>query len=408
MKCAQSSSKRSALGRNLIQLLSRPAVAAALLVLALSYMALILLGLESRVGQWDFSFFYVWSLAIRRGLDPYTATLPELAARLHLSAGDLQLVFRDPSAHRWWHYGYNYYSPAFLLLFEPFTLMRPASAYWTWIGLNAVLLVIALVVLLRDLPWAYAVSMAALGVFYHPIKLHFFWAQLQIVILVLLACTLRSLKSRRDVAAGGSVAAAALIKVFPVLLVGYLAVARRWKALLWLGLFLVLGGLLTVGICGQELCFSFLNWVWNAAREQRATNYFPHSWILSSAILASVAVVTWLDKNHASFGLWITAMILLTPSPATINYLPLLLIPYSQLARAGYAGRAPLSATVLGIASYLCGAVLPVILPRAVHSPESALHLTNAAYAASLGLVFLASACLAALGGENTACAADS
>ena len=52
--------------------------------------------------------------------------------------------------------------------------MRPASAYWTWIGLNVVLLAIALVVLLRELPWAYAVSMAVLGLFYHPIKVHFF------------------------------------------------------------------------------------------------------------------------------------------------------------------------------------------------------------------------------------------
>ena len=52
--------------------------------------------------------------------------------------------------------------------------MRPAGAYWTWIGLNVVLLAIALVVLLRELPWAYAVSMAVLGLFYHPIKVHFF------------------------------------------------------------------------------------------------------------------------------------------------------------------------------------------------------------------------------------------
>ena len=119
-------------------------------------------------------------------------------------------------------------------------------------------------------------------------------------------------------------------------------------------------------------------------------------------------MVTWLDKNHASFGLWIAVTILLTPSPATLDYLPLLLIPYSQLASAGYAGRAPQSAIVLGIASYLCGAGLPLILPRAVHSPESALRLMTAAYAASLGLAFLASACLAVLGGEGTACAADS
>lgn len=407
MKCPQSTSKRSTLGRNLVQLLSRPAVAVTLLVLALIYMALMLVGLEGRVGQWDFSFFYVWSLAVRRGVDPYATTLPDLAARLHLSAGDLQLGGRNPSAHGWWNYGRNYYPPTFLLLFEPFTLMRPTGAYWTWIGLNVVLLAIALLVLLRELPWAYAVSMAAFGLFYHPIKVHFFFAQLQIVILVLLACSLRSLKFRRDAAAGASVAAATLIKLFPVLLVGYLAAARRWKALFWLGLFLALGGLVTFSISGH-IFWGFLRWAWNAALEQRPSAYFTHSWALSGAILASAAVLTWLDKNHASFGFWIAAAILVTPSPSTLLYLPLLLIPYSQLASAGFAGQAPVSATVLGIASYLCGTILPVILPRAVHSPESALRLTTVAYAASLGLAFLASACLAVLGGESTAYAADS
>lgn len=240
MKCPQSRSERSVLGRNLVQLLSRPAVAAALLVLALSYMAFVLVKLKSRVGQWDFSFYYVWSLAVRRGLDPYSARLPSLAATLHLSASDLQLRQRNPSVQGCGPYQFTVYPPTFLLLFEPFTLLRPASAYWTWIGLNVVLLGIALVVLLSELPWAYAVSMAALGLFYHPIEFHFFVANCQIVILVLLACTLRSLKFRREAAAGASVAAATLIKLFPVLLVGYLAVARRWKALLWLGLFLAL------------------------------------------------------------------------------------------------------------------------------------------------------------------------
>ena len=266
-------------------------------------------------------------------------------------------------------YGPNRDPPLFLLLFEPLTLMRPASAYWTWVGLNVAFLGIALVVLLQELPWSYAVSMAALGLFCHPIKTHFWWAQITIVILVLLACTLRSLKFRREAAAGATVAAAALIKLFPVLLVGYLAVARRWKALSWLGLFLALGGLVTFSISGQEFFFSYLSWVWNAVLEQRPNGLFPHSRPLSCTILAFAAAVAWLDKNGASFGLWIAATIILTPSLATIIYLPLLRIPYSQLASAAYAGRAPLSATVLGIASYLCGTVLSVILPRAVLSP---------------------------------------
>ena len=48
MQNGNSSSDRSAFGRNLIHLLSRPAVAATLLVLALSYMAFMLVGLKSR------------------------------------------------------------------------------------------------------------------------------------------------------------------------------------------------------------------------------------------------------------------------------------------------------------------------------------------------------------------------
>ncbi len=420
MRGPQSTPKRSVLGRNLVQLLSRPAVAATLLVLALTYMAYVLVGLESRVGQWDFSFYYVWSLAARRGLDPYSVRLAQLAATLHLSAGDLQLGPRNPPGHGCESYGgligpygwYNRQSPTFLLLFEPFTLMRPASAYWAWIGLNVALLGIALVMLLSELPWAYAVSMAALALFYHPIRVHFFVAQLQIVILLLLACTLRSLKFRREAITGASVAMATLIKLFPVLLAGYLTVARRWKALSWLGVFLALGSLLTLSISGQQLFFGFLGWAWNASRAPRPDVYFTHARSLSGAILASAAVVTWLDKNHASFGLCIAAIILVMPPVAcglgVVDYMPLLLIPYSQLASAGYTGRAPLTATVLGIASYLCGTVAPVILIRVERSADSAIPLTMAAYGASLWLAFLAAACLAALGGERTACVADS
>jgi len=226
---------------------------------ALAHVASILAGLPGRTRELDFSHYYVSAWALRQGYNPYSTDFAPIAGKFNLHLGH-----NNPKLEKLFHLGaitQGCYPPTFLLCFEPLTLLRPATAYWVWIGITIAALAAALFLLLgppSGLKAKTALAALALALIFWPLGVHFYWAQSQILILLLLVGMARLMKRGHAAWAGLSLAAAVLLRGFPIFIIGYLAVRRRWRELLYTASALAAGGLLTLVLVGIHSSFDFV------------------------------------------------------------------------------------------------------------------------------------------------------
>lgn len=172
------------------------------------HVAILIHQAAARQTQWDFSHYYVSALAMREGLNPYLTDLRPLGARLGLEG-----INRSN------------YPPAFILSFEPLTLLTPHTAWLTWLILNLAALATTIVWLLepwRDLGKRRILVIAALALLYPPVSTSIFYSQTQILLLLMLVIVMRELASGCDVAAGLVLGFTGLLKIFPLIMAGYL------------------------------------------------------------------------------------------------------------------------------------------------------------------------------------------
>jgi len=177
----------------------------------------------------DFKAYYLPGLQLLRGMNPYLATYP---------AGTP--IVAD--------------TPAWLMCFQPLAALTPYTAYWTWFWINVSALMLSIWLLIResDIRGPEAVSVAALLWMYPPLATNFWFAQSEVFLLLPLVLMLVALRRNHDRLAGLSLAAATLLRAYPLGLVGYLLVLRRWKALGWTGVGLLIGGVVTILLVGWE------------------------------------------------------------------------------------------------------------------------------------------------------------
>ena len=350
-----------------------------LLALGLVYGLVFLRDLPARANQIDFSHYYVSALAMRQGIDPYTTDLKPLASSLRLDIAEMN---------------HGTYPPTFILCFEPLTLLSPLSAYWLWIALNVGFFATVLYLLLDGLPGdtELRLALAGLAIFYTPITDNFFYAQTQILILLLLVLFVRWLRSGRHVLAGFVLAFAGLLKVFPLILIGYLVLRRQSKALVYTGLGLILGGVVTFAFVGIRRSLHFLevlpfltspNWLarftnlnlsamvshllWFGSTDPRLEVARRVTVVIAElAILALTARATLRspklsdDSDDHVIALWIVTATLLSPT-VWMHYLVLLLIPFAVLVRQRLRGDASRRAAWLGVGSYVIAELLMAI-----------------------------------------------
>ncbi len=351
----------------------------------------------------DFSCYYSWARAARENLNPYTADLEPTAARFHLNMEGME--------------GADY-PPTFILLFEPLASLSPKSAYWIWTGVNVAALAAVLLMLLggdSGLDLRLRLILAALAIFYYPIRINFHWAQPQPLLLLMLLLAGRWLGRGEEAAAGGMLALAGLIKIFPLFMAGYLVAGRRWRALLFTGVGLALGAAVTMAIIGLPITLASGARLANVANGQwlvthhkadseelvsfgnfvsrllfQVTGAHPGSalgrgrgliGVLAALALMFVTVRATLtrpagrNRDERAFALWIATTVLVAPT-AWIHYMVLLLVPLAELALAANRGEASRRALWMGGASYALAQVAPgafavfkVILPAAVAGP---------------------------------------
>jgi len=350
-----------------------------LLAVALIYAFELFRDFSALSTQIDFSHYYASALAMREGIDPYTTDLTPIAASLGLDLAEMKLAT---------------YPPTFVLCFEPLTLLPPVPAHWVWAGMNVVFLAIALYLLLDGLPadTDLRLALAGLAILYAPVTDNFFYAQTQILILLLLVLFMRWMKSGRYALAGSALALAVLLKVFPAVLVCYLVLRRKERAIAYTGLGVVLGGVVTLVLVGvarslhflQVLPFlissDFLGRPENVALAAMVTHLFRAVsqaarlelarrvavLIADLGLLALTAHATLKSSKLSDGGdehviaLWVVATVLLSPT-AWMHYLVLFLLPFAVFVRLHLRGEAPPVAAGLELASYSIVELLMVV-----------------------------------------------
>jgi hypothetical protein len=311
--------------------------------------------LPARAARWDFSIYYMSATLMREGLVPYTTQFGPIGKQLGLEAGDIHHA-TDP--------------PTFLLLMEPFTLMPERTAFYLWAGLNAALFAAALALLLDGaavLRGRSALALIALAVLYPPVYFHFILGQSKIPILFLLAAMIRLMDRHWEWAAGLCLAFAGLIRIFPLLLLLYLALQRRWRMLVWTLAGLAGGGLLTLALVGERNLVSFRDgmafltgnhWIGMSGNIALGSAISRLFWLIAGTdrgagadlirrIIAVAAELALLfatiratvrfepgdDPDWRALSMWIAASVLLSPT-AWIHYMVLFLIPFAQIAAA--------------------------------------------------------------------------
>lgn len=394
--------------------LTQPGILALLWIGVVMHCAVIFMQAHSRIAQWDFSHYYVEAYAIRIGLNPYAVDLRPLGAQLHLEG-----IARGS------------YSPFFLLCFEPLTLLSPPAAWWIWFILNVAALAIALAIIFGQAPAlarARKGATLAFALLYPPLGVHFFYAQSQLIILLLLAVMMRALRNKHDGVAGLALAVAGMLKVFPLIMVGYLIVCRRWRALVWTFVSLAALMMVTIAIVGASRTLAFASaaeFITNAHFILRPANIAvgsfaarlfwyavnpvaamvtPERIIVAGAeilMLATTIIVTRPlaragDSDWRALSLWVIATVELAPT-AWIHYLVLLFIPFIFItvdACNGTGDSRPIELVVLSYALISAGMLIAPMLrlgssPRVAIEESAALSLLIAYFA---GLLFVRTA----------------
>ncbi len=364
----------------------RPAAIALLLLIVFLQIRTICVQMPRQASSWDFSVYYLSAQVLNRGLNPYQTGIQSLARQSGMDVGD---VYRPG------------HPPTFLLLMRPLAAMPERQAYYLWQAFNAVLLAASLALLIVPSPGvsrADLLLMAALALLYPPVRVHFFFAQSNIVILFLFVLMMKSMARGHERGAGLCLAAAGLLRIFPLLLLGYLAIRHRWRALAWTLIGLAAGGLVTVGFVGLETSLSFLPittyltsqpflsmhgnialaamvsrafWVLLGPNLSPAANLVRHAVtaagaavILGLTIRATFAQEPDADSDWRAFSMWIAASIVLSPT-AWVHYMVLFFIPFAQLVSAARRCAASIRAQWMAIVSYALIVLTMVFLPAA-------------------------------------------
>jgi hypothetical protein len=295
----------------------------------------------------DFGDIYTWAYAARIGLNPYA---PDGVIPLAK-----QLGFQAMTAN---------YPPPFVLAIEPLSLLPLVQVFWLWSGINLCLLLIAVWLLVADLEDSQKrVSFACAALVYGPVTDTLLWGQIEPFILLMLVLALRWSAARRDILCGIAVGLAALCKIYPIALLGYFLLYRRWTIVAAAGLIVLGGILLSLLAFSGEVNAEFIRQLLRTAGDKfwpytlnvspgavvaktlwllAGHNYNSAVKVLRTALIVLVTSVVLAmtirgtlsakrrDEDNIGFGLWVIAALLLTPT-IWPHSLTILLIPLRQV-----------------------------------------------------------------------------
>lgn len=273
----------------------------------------------------------------------------------------------DLEAVRTNHFGHVFKVPPFYgMLFVP--LVRAFDGLSVLLAhrvMNVLLLVATAALWLRmwRIPlWSAEAAALLIVLNFRPLADTIAFGQIDLVLLLLLTGALWALRTGRDGAAGVLVAVGALFKIYPVLLLVFFVLKRRWRGLWGFALGMLVCNGMAIAVMGWEMHRVYLfevlpkiggttSWVENqtisgfiarlAASPQSATIFADQSLQLLGTVisaLAALAIITLsippVGRRSPAFalqyGLYLLLMVLCVPA-AWMHYQTLLVIPFASL-----------------------------------------------------------------------------
>ena len=331
-----------------LRLLRQPRVRLAILVLllavVLAFRALQFVVLTGQI-QWGYDFSAYWSAArhLLAGEPIYTAA--QLAGSY---APQVQYLYLYP--------------PPLAALVTPLAWLFPTdyrAAAWVWAGLGALILAGSVLALARSerLADRYPVLagrgrwLLVAGAFaFPPVVGELVLGNVHLLLLGLLTVAWLGIQrgdSRGHALAGGAIGIAAVIKVFPGLLLLWLLLTRRFRAAAWVAIGAGAAVLVTLPFTGIEPWTQFPTVLANLSAPSDTTDTLaPTVWLapylgfLGARVLvtlAGLALLVWVASATAparSFAIAVTISVLIAPA-LYHHYLALLVVPFLLALGAG-------------------------------------------------------------------------
>lgn len=336
-------------------------------LLATIQCVLIFRGLFGAATHRDFTVYYLSAKAIENHLNPYAVDFTPTVKRLGWDTGGMTHA-TDP--------------PTFLLMIAPLAHFSVETAFWIWTAFNAACLALSIFLLFgpgSGIPSRTVWVLVPLLTFFVPLRVHFSVGQSKLPVLLLLVLVMRFMQSKRDRAAGLALAVAILTRAFPLILLGYVVLQRRWRLFAYTVAGLLAGGLLTLVLLGADDTLSFNRGVstltthWTVMPQDLSPNAFisrlfwhflghdpsgPANLIRQLAIAAGNLMIAGLtlratlttgageDRDWKLFSLWVVTSVLLSPI-AWIYYQILYIVLFSRIASAASGGRVSRRALIM-------------------------------------------------------------
>jgi len=326
-------------------------------------------GLHGAATHRDFTTYYLSANAVANHLNPYDFDFTPTITRLGWDTGGIAHT-TDP--------------PTFLLMIAPLAHFSIYTAFWIWTAFNAICLALSIFLLFgpgSGIPPRLVWVLVPLLTFFVPIRVHFSVGQSKLPVLLLVVLVMRLMGKKCDRTAGLALAAAILMRVFPVILLGYVILQRRWRVFAYTVIGLTVGVLLTLFILGAGAISGFQTGVssltthWTRMPQDLSLDAFisrffwhfigsypasPIDHIRKLAIAGETLLITGLtiratlatpsgeDRDWSIFSLWVVTSVLLSPI-AWIYYQVFYILLFARMASAASARRLSLRAIIMTV-----------------------------------------------------------
>jgi hypothetical protein len=207
-------------------------VAAVILAVLATFHVITQLRTDSdRDTQFDFTSYYAWGSAYDRGENVWAAP-----AAAHGGESETRK-------------GASNYTPFFVRAFSPLCLMNAWTAHMLWELIQIASIVLAMVLLTRSLeppPNVFITAIfVSLAVMSRSSDQLLYFAQSAPILLLPMVASWLALRRGHQAIAGGLLALAMLLKLYPGILLGYYLCRRKWSAVGWTTALFVIGVLAT-------------------------------------------------------------------------------------------------------------------------------------------------------------------
>ncbi len=317
-------------------------IAAALLAIGVAILLHALYQNRLRYSTASFYDYYPWSLELRLGGDPWIPA-DNPAYRPHPGIP---------------HHRYCNYPPAFVVAFQPLTLLAPRPAYWIWQAILVASLAGATLMLAGAMrprghaPYLFALAAVLMfpetyGALYE--------SEPTFLLLVLVVAAWRLDRRDHSAPAGLALAAATLLKMYPGLVGLHFLLRRRWATVGWSIVFALAGLVLSnlryeyeflhfgVPIFSRDYwllqerqvaILAYLRWVASIVHPGVPSGAAAIAWLGATALACLALIVTAAlatTRSHGSdeldvmcLGIWLGAALMVSPL-AWAHELPLML-----------------------------------------------------------------------------------